>query len=295
MIRKAVLPVAGLGTRMLPITKVVPKELLNIIDRPTIEYVVNEAIESGVSTLVFIISQGKGKIIDYFDIDMNLRSFLKERGKLDLLKKVEEVEDRIKHLIEVRQKIPEGLGHAVLMAERAVEKEPFAVLLGDDLVDADPPCLKQMIETYVELSAKISNHSIIAVEEVPIEDVSKYGIIDGERVAENLIKINKVIEKPLPEEAPTNFAIIGRYIFDPTIFEYLKKIPKVKGEYQLTDAIQLMIDDGYPVYAYLFEGKRFDTGNKEGFFKTILYYGIKDPQLKIVLEKFIKEEGIIED
>jgi len=292
MIRKAVLPVAGLGTRMLPITKVVPKELLNIIDRPTIEYVVNEAIDSGVSTLVFIISQGKGKIIDYFDIDMNLRSFLKERGKLELLKKVEEVEDRIKHLIEVRQKIPEGLGHAILMAERAVENEPFAVLLGDDLVDAEPPCLKQMIERYTELTSKVKNHSIIAVEEVPVEDVSKYGIIDGERVDEDLILIKKVVEKPDPEEAPTNLAVIGRYIFDPVIFEYLKRIPKVKGEYQLTDAIQLMIEDGYPVYAYLFKGKRFDTGNKEGFFRTILYYGAKDPKLKVVLEKFVREAGI---
>ncbi|NPA40115.1 MAG: UTP--glucose-1-phosphate uridylyltransferase, partial [Thermodesulfobacteria bacterium] len=202
--------------------------------------------------------------------------------------------NKIKHLIEVRQKIPEGLGHAVLMAERAVEDEPFAVLLGDDLVDANPPCLKQMIETYVELSAKVKDHSIIAVEEVPVEDVSKYGIIDGERIEENLIKIDKVIEKPLPEEAPTNFAIIGRYIFSPVIFEYLKKIPKVKGEYQLTDAIQLMIDDGYPVYAYLFDGKRFDTGNKEGFFKTILYYGCKDPKLRVVLEKFVREEEICE-
>ncbi len=292
MIKKAVLPVAGLGTRMLPITKVVPKELLNIIDRPTVEYVVDETIESGIDTLIFIISQGKGKIIDYFDIDMNLRSFLKERGKTDLLKKVEEVEDKIKHLIEVRQKIPEGLGHAVLMAERAVENEPFAVLLGDDLVDADPPCMKQMIELYTELSAKTKNHSIIAVEEVPIEDVSKYGIIDGERVDENLIKIRKVIEKPSPEEAPTQFAIIGRYIFDPIIFKYLKKIPKVKGEYQLTDAIQLMIDNGYDVYAYLFKGKRFDTGNKEGFFRTILYYASKNAKLRDVLIKFVRENNL---
>ena len=292
VIRKAVLPVAGLGTRMLPITKVVPKELLNIVDRPTIEYVVNEVIASGVNTLVFIISQGKGKIIDYFDIDMNLRSFLKERRKIDLLKKVEEVEDKIKYLVEVRQKIPEGLGHAVLMAERAVENEPFAVLLGDDLVDADPPCLKQMIEIYNQLSAKTKNHSIIAVEEVPKEDVSKYGIIEGEKVTEDLIKIKRVIEKPSPEEAPTNLAIIGRYIFDPIIFTYLKQIPKVKGEYQLTDAIQLMIDNGYEVYAYLFKGKRFDTGNKEGFFKTVLYYAIKDPKLKAVLEKFVKEMNI---
>ncbi|RKX61262.1 MAG: UTP--glucose-1-phosphate uridylyltransferase [Thermodesulfobacteriota bacterium] len=284
MIKKAVLPVAGLGTRMLPITKVVPKELLNIIDRPTIEYVVNETIESGIETLIFIVSQGKGGIIDYFDTNLNLRSFLKERNKLDLLKIVEEVEEKIKHLIDVRQKEPLGLGHAVLMAEKAVENEPFAVLLGDDLVDATPPCLKQMIDIYNKVQA-----NIIAIEEVPWENVSKYGIIEGEKVENNLIQIKRVIEKPKKEEAPTNLAIIGRYIFKPEIFAYLKKIEKdPSGEYQLTDAIQLMINDGHKVYGYLFQGKRFDTGNKKGYFETILHYGIKDPELKEVLIKFVE-------
>lgn len=292
MIRKAVLPVAGLGTRMLPITKVVPKELLNIVDRPTIEYVVDEVISSGINILIFIISQGKGGIIDYFDTNLNLRSFLKERNKIELLKKIEDVEEKIKYLIEVRQKVPEGLGHAVLMAERAVENEPFAVVLGDDLVDAETPCLKQMIDIYNLLSAKTKNHSIIAVEEVPLENISKYGIIDGEKIEKNLIKIKKVIEKPSPEEAPSNLAIIGRYIFDPAIFEFLKKIPKTYGEYQLTDAIQLMIDNGYEVYAYLFEGIRFDTGNKEGFFKTVLHYATKNPDLKEVLRRFVNERKI---
>lgn len=292
MIRKAVIPVAGLGTRMLPITKVVPKELLNIVDRPTIEYVVDEIISSGINTLIFIISQGKGGIIDYFDTNLSLRSFLKERGKTKLLKKVEEVEEKIEHLIEVRQKIPEGLGHAVLMAERAVENEPFAVVLGDDLVDAEIPCLKQMIEIYNQLSKKTKNHSIIAVEEVSEEDVYKYGIIEGEKIEDNLLKIKRVVEKPSPEEAPSNLAIIGRYIFDPVIFEFLKKIPKVHGEYQLTDAIQLMIENGYEVYAYLFKGIRFDTGNKEGFFRTVLHYATKDPKLKEVLIRFVNERKI---
>ncbi len=288
MIKKAVLPVAGLGTRMLPITKVVPKELLNIIDRPTIEYVVNEAIDSGMETLIFILSQGKGGIIDYFDTNLDLRSFLKERNKLDLLKLVEEVEDKIKYLIEVRQKIPEGLGHAILMAEKAVGNEPFAVLLGDDLVDAEVPCLKQMIEVYEKLGSEEKKHSLIAVERVPEEEISRYGIVDGEEVEKGIIRIKKVVEKPKPEEAPTNLAIIGRYIFPPDIFNYLKKIPKKGGEYQLTDAVQLMIDEGYEVYAYLFKGKRFDTGNKKGFFRTILHYATKDPDLKAVLEEFIK-------
>ncbi|QER42181.1 UTP--glucose-1-phosphate uridylyltransferase [Thermodesulfobacterium sp. TA1] len=288
-VRKAVLPVAGLGTRMLPITKVVPKELLPVIERPTVEYVIDEAIQSGVNTLIFIISQGKGKIIDYFDIDLNLRSFLKERGKTDLLEKVKEVEEKIKYLIEVRQKVPEGLGHAILMAEEAVGKEPFAVLLGDDLVDADPPCLKQMLEVYQSLSLKVSRVSLIAVEEVSWEHISRYGIIDGEKVEENLIRIKNVVEKPAPEEAPSNLAIIGRYIFDPVIFDYLKRIPKVNGEYQLTDAIQLMVDEGHEVYAYLSKGIRFDTGNREGFFKTILHYACKDPKLEDVLKSFCQK------
>ncbi len=282
MIRKAVLPVAGLGTRMLPVTKVVPKELLNIIDRPTIEYVVDEVIASGIDTLIFIISQGKEKILEYFNLDLGLRTFLKERKKLDLLKKVEEVENKVKNLISVIQKIPEGLGQAVLMAEKVVGNEPFAVLLGDDLVDAKEPCLKQMIHFHLKYGG-----NIVAVEEVPLEDISKYGIIEGEKIEERIIKVKNVVEKPSLEEAPSNLAIIGRYIFQPVIFEYLKRIKKsVGGEYQLTDAIQLMIEEGHEVYAYLFEGKRFDTGNKKGFFRTVLHYAQKDEELKEILQEF---------
>ena len=284
-IRKAVLPVAGLGTRMLPITKVVPKELLNIIDRPTIEYVVDEAISAGLEFLVFIISQGKGNIIDYFDTNLNLRSFLKERKKFELLKKVEEVEEKVEHLIGVWQKVPEGLGHAILMAKNTIGNEPFAVLLGDDLVDAKVPCIKQLINMYEKKPA-----NYIAIERVEWENVHKYGIIDGEEIQPGIIKIKKVIEKPKKEIAPTNLAIIGRYVFEPYIFDYLEKIEKSpSGEYQLTDAIQLMIDDGKEVYGYLFEGERFDTGNKQGYFKTILHYAAKDPELKEVLLSFVKK------
>ncbi len=285
-ITKVVLPVAGMGTRMLPITKVVPKELLGIIERPTIEYIIDEVKASGIETIVFVISQGKGKIIDYFDIDQNLRSFLKERGKLELLKIVEEVESKVEHLIGLWQKAPEGLGQAILIAEKVIENEPFGVLLGDDLVDADPPCLKQMMDVYKELKG-----NIIAIEEVSWERVSKYGIIDGKKVSDRLIKIEKVIEKPKKEEAPTNLAIIGRYIFEPYIFDYLKRIKKgPSGEYQLTDAIELMINDGKPVYAFLFDGKRFDTGSKEGYFETILHYALKKPEFKKVFLDFIKKE-----
>lgn len=288
MPKKAVIPVAGFGTRMLPITKVIPKELLPILNRPVIEYVVDEIIHSGYESLIFVISYGKEAILDYFDIDIGLRSFLEERKKEKLLKIVEEVEEKIKYLSSIRQKIPQGLGHAVLMAETLVGKEPFAVVLGDDVVDASVPCLKQMSQTYLKLSAQYKNHSVIALEKVALEDVSKYGIVDGEMISDNLILIKKVVEKPTPEEAPSNLSIIGRYIFDPIIFEYLKKIPKTLGEYQLTDAIELMIKDGYPVIGYLFEGQRLDTGNPQGFFKAILHFATKDSSYLEILKDYCK-------
>ena len=289
MIRKALLPVAGLGTRMLPITKIVPKELLPILNRPTIEYIVQEIIQSGVDTIIFVISSGKEGIVDYFDINLGLRKFLEERNKVELLRLVESVESKVENLVTVRQKKPEGLGHAVLMGESLIGDEPFAVILGDDLVASDVPCLKQMLSAYLELSAKYEDISLIALEEVPREDVSKYGIVDGDRISENIIQMRRVIEKPSLEEAPSNYAIIGRYIFTPKVFEYLKRIPKRGGEYQLTDAIQGLIDDGYPVFGFFFKGMRLDTGNLKGYLKAILYYALQDPRLKeVVLEMIPK-------
>jgi len=289
MIRKALLPVAGLGTRMLPITKVVPKELLPILNRPAIEYIVQEIIQSGLDTIIFVISSGKEGIVDYFDINLGLRKFLEERNKVELLRLVERVESKVENLVAVRQKKPEGLGHAVLMGERIIGNEPFAVILGDDLVASDVPCLKQMLSAYLELSAKYEDVSLIALEEVPREDVSKYGIVDGDRVSENLIRMRRVIEKPSLEEAPTNYAIIGRYIFTPKVFEHLKRIPKRGGEYQLTDAIQGLIDDGYPVFGFFFQGMRLDTGNLKGYLKAILYYALQDPELREVVFEMISK------
>jgi UTP--glucose-1-phosphate uridylyltransferase len=289
MIRKALLPVAGLGTRMLPITKVVPKELLPILNRPAIEYIVQEIIQSGLDTIIFVISSGKEGIVDYFDINLGLRKFLEERNKVELLQLVERVESKVENLVAVRQKKPEGLGHAVLMGERIIGNEPFAVILGDDLVASDVPCLKQMLSAYLELSAKYEDVSLIALEEVPREDVSKYGIVDGDRVSENLIRMRRVIEKPSLEEAPTNYAIIGRYIFTPKVFEHLKRIPKRGGEYQLTDAIQGLIDDGYPVFGFFFQGMRLDTGNLKGYLKAILYYALQDPELREVVFEMISK------
>jgi UTP--glucose-1-phosphate uridylyltransferase len=289
MIRKALLPVAGLGTRMLPITKVVPKELLPILNRPAIEYIVQEIIQSGLDTIIFVISSGKEGIVDYFDINLGLRKFLEERNKVELLRLVDRIESQVENLVAVRQKKPEGLGHAVLMGESIVGNEPFAVILGDDLVASDVPCLKQMLSAYLELSAKYEDVSLIALEEVPREDVSKYGIVDGDRVSENIIRMRRVIEKPSLNDAPTNYAIIGRYIFTPKVFEHLKKIPKKGGEYQLTDAIQGLIDDGYPVFGFFFQGMRLDTGNLKGYLKAILYYALQDPELReVVLEMISK-------
>jgi UTP--glucose-1-phosphate uridylyltransferase len=289
MIRKALLPVAGLGTRMLPITKVVPKELLPILNRPAIEYIVQEIIQSGLDTIIFVISSGKEGIVDYFDINLGLRKFLEERNKVELLRLVERVESQVENLVTVRQKSPEGLGHAVLMGERIIGDEPFAVILGDDLVASDVPCLKQMLSAYLELSAKYEDISLIALEEVPREDVSKYGIVDGAKVSENTIRMRRVIEKPSLEDAPSNYAIIGRYIFTPKVFEHLKKIPKRGGEYQLTDAIQGLIEDGYPVFGFFFQGKRLDTGNLKGYLKSIVYYALQDPELReVVLEMISK-------
>jgi UTP--glucose-1-phosphate uridylyltransferase len=175
------------------------------------------------------------------------------------------------------------------MGERIIGNEPFAVILGDDLVASDVPCLKQMLSAYLELSAKYEDVSLIALEEVPREDVSKYGIVDGDRVSENLIRMRRVIEKPSLEEAPTNYAIIGRYIFTPKIFEHLKRIPKRGGEYQLTDAIQGLIDDGYPVFGFFFQGIRLDTGNLKGYLKAILYYALQDPELREVVFEMISK------
>jgi UTP--glucose-1-phosphate uridylyltransferase len=289
MIRKALLPVAGLGTRMLPITKVVPKELLPILNRPAIEYIVQEIIQSGLDTIIFVISSGKEGIVDYFDINLGLRKFLEERNKVELLRLVDRIESQVENLVAVRQKKPEGLGHAVLMGESIVGNEPFAVILGDDLVASDVPCLKQMLSVYLELSTKYEDVSLIALEEVPREDVSKYGIVDGAKVSESIIRMRRVIEKPSLNDAPTNYAIIGRYIFTPKIFEHLKRIPKRGGEYQLTDAIQGLIDDGYPVFGFFFQGMRLDTGNLKGYLKAILYYALQDPELReVVLEMISK-------
>ncbi len=284
MIRKAVLPVAGLGTRMLPASKAIPKEMLNIVDKPTIQYVVEEAVASGVEDLIFVVSRGKEAILDHFDLDPELEAELEERGKKALLEKVQAVSRLVKGLSAVRQKKALGLGHAILVAAPLVGEEPFGVLLGDDLVDAEIPCLKQLIEVAEKVRAPV-----IAVERVFGEEISLYGVISGEEVEPGLWRMSGVVEKPRPEEAPSDLAIIGRYVFFPEIFRYLEKTPPgAGGEIQLTDAISAMIADGHPVYAYEFKGTRYDAGNKFGFIKAVLNWALKHPEIGPQVKEYIK-------
>jgi len=286
VIRKAVFPVAGLGTRMLPATKVIPKEMLCVVDRPAIQYVVEEAVEAGLSEIIFVISRGKEAILDHFDLSPELETELEARKKTALLEKVRRVSALVESLSAVRQKKALGLGHAVLTAAPLVGKEPFAVLLGDDLVQAEVPCIKQLADKALELKA-----SVVAVERLPREKVSLYGVISGEDLGGGLWRVQGVVEKPRPEEAPSELAIIGRYVFFPEIFEYLRRIPRgAGGEYQLTDAVAAMIADGRPVYALEFQGTRFDTGNKLGFVKTILAYALRDPEIGEELRRYLRED-----
>ncbi|MBX6423510.1 UTP--glucose-1-phosphate uridylyltransferase GalU [Thermosulfurimonas sp. F29] len=285
MIRKAVLPVAGLGTRMLPATKAVPKEMLCLINKPVIQYIVEEAVASGIRDLIFVVSRGKEAILDHFDFSPELEAELEERGKKALLDEVRRVSGLVENLSAVRQKKALGLGHAILVAAPLVGDEPFAVLLGDDIVEAEEPCLRQLIRAAEELRAPV-----IGVERLPREEVHRYGVIDGEPLREGLYRINDVVEKPRPEEAPSELAIIGRYVFFPEIFTYLEKIPPgAGGEIQLTDALAAMIRDGKEVYALELKGVRYDTGNPEGFVKATVALALKDPELGPKIRKFLSD------
>jgi UTP--glucose-1-phosphate uridylyltransferase len=259
-VRKAVIPAAGMGTRFLPATKVIPKEMLPIVDKPTIQYVVEEAVQSGFEDIVFVTSQNKSAIEDHFDFNYELEKSLEEQGKLDLLKLVSDISQMIT-ISSVRQKKPLGLGHAVLVTEILVGDEPFGVFLGDDIIDHEIPCMKQLLEVYEKYQA-----SVVAVLEVPPETVASYGIVSVR--AENgdpenrIFRVNDMVEKPRRDEAPSNLAIIGRYILTPGIYKALKETtPGSGGEIQLTDGLRNLLKRE-PVYAYRFKGERYDAGNK---------------------------------
>jgi UTP--glucose-1-phosphate uridylyltransferase len=273
-VRKAVFPAAGLGTRFLPATKAQPKEMLPLVDKPIIQYGVEEALAAGCDQIIIVTGRGKTAIEDHFDVSYELEKMLEERGKTDLLAVVRQISDMI-HVAYVRQKEAMGLGHAVLMARELVGNEPFAVLLADDVIDSEKPCLKQMMEVFEE-----SQCSVIATQEVSGPAISSYGVLDAERI-EGKFKgraydVRNLVEKPRQEEAPSNLAIIGRYILTPTIFATLERTPLgTGGELQLTDGMRGLLRSGEKIYGYTFEGKRHDTGDKLGFLKASVEFALK--------------------
>jgi UTP--glucose-1-phosphate uridylyltransferase len=277
-VRKAVFPAAGLGTRFLPATKAQPKEMLPLVDKPIIQYGVEEALAAGCDQIIIITGRGKTAIEDHFDVSYELEKMLEERGKTELLSIVRQISDMI-HVAYVRQKEAMGLGHAVLMARELVGNEPFAVLLADDVIDAQKPCLKQMIEVFEE-----SQCSIIATQEVNGPAISSYGVLDAQKIEgkfqDRAFDVRSLVEKPRQEEAPSNLAIIGRYILTPTIFETLERTPLgAGGELQLTDGLRGLLSGGEKIYGYTFEGKRHDAGDKLGFLKATVEFALKRDDL----------------
>ncbi|MCL4496937.1 MAG: UTP--glucose-1-phosphate uridylyltransferase GalU [Deltaproteobacteria bacterium] len=282
-VNKAIFPAAGLGTRLLPITKSIPKEMLVLVDKPLIQYGVEECISAKINDIIIVTGRGKTAIEDYFDRSIEHEIILKEKGKHDLLKSVNDISDRI-NLTYTRQKEALGLGHAILCAQNMVGEEPFAVVLSDDIIDSNIPVMKQMIDIY-----KNYRYSILAVQRVQDEDVSKYGIIQGKEIAKGLFKVEDLVEKPEINEAPSNLAIIGRYILMPQIFDFISKTkPGKGGEIQLTDAIKSLLSI-QPVYALEFEGVRYDGGNKLDLLKAQIVYGLKNAELRNGLIDFIKK------
>ncbi|MFF5396703.1 UTP--glucose-1-phosphate uridylyltransferase GalU [Peribacillus butanolivorans] len=282
-VRKAIIPAAGLGTRFLPATKAMPKEMLPIVDKPTIQYIVEEAVASGIEDIIIVTGKGKRAIEDHFDYAPELEQNLMEKGKVDLLNNVQ-YSTNLANIHYIRQKEPKGLGHAVWCARKFIGDEPFAVLLGDDIVQSETPCLKQLINQYEE-----TNHSIIGVQTVPNEETNRYGIIDPALQDDRLYQVENFVEKPTLGTAPSNLAIMGRYILTPEIFSFLdQQEAGAGGEIQLTDAIQ-KLNQIQQVFAYDFEGKRYDVGEKLGFVKTTVEFALQNEELKGELLEFLKQ------
>jgi UTP--glucose-1-phosphate uridylyltransferase len=286
-VRKAVFPAAGLGTRFLPATKAQPKEMLPLVDKPIIQYGVEEAVHSGIRNIIIVTGRGKSAIEDHFDVSFELENMLETRNKKDLLKIVRQVSDLI-DVSYIRQKEALGLGHAVLRAQDLVGPEPFAVVLADDVIDAETPCIRQLLDIYEFFSAPV-----LAVMEVPKEAISSYGCIDGEPVSHNgskdrVFRIRDLVEKPKASEAPSNLAIIGRYILTSDIFESISNVePGSGGEIQLTDSLKLLLRSR-PIYAFKFEGKRYDAGDKLGFLKATVEFAMQRHDLGAVFKEYLK-------
>lgn len=281
-IRKAVFPAAGFGTRFLPATKAIPKEMLPLIDKPLIQYSVEEAKNSGLEEVIIVTGMGKTAIEDHFDVSFELEILLKEKNKTDILKMVEEVSNLI-HFSYTRQKKPLGLGHAIHCAKNLVGDEPFAVFLSDDVIDAKVPVMKQMVEVF-----KRYPYTILAVQRVPKSQAHHYGIIEAREIEPRVYKVIDMVEKPHPQDAPSNLAIIGRYILTPDVFGVMEDTkPGKGGEIQLTDGLKLL-SKRQPVYAYEFEGDRYDAGDKLGFLKANVCFALKDSNIKKEFRSFLK-------
>ncbi len=285
-IKKAIIPAAGLGTRFLPATKAMPKEMLPILDKPTIQYIVEEASRAGIEDIIIVTGKHKRAIEDHFDNQKELEMVLEDKGKTELLEKVQ-YSTELANIFYVRQKEQKGLGHAIYSARQFIGDEPFAVLLGDDIVESDTPAIKQLMEVYEE-----TGNSVIGVQEAPESETHRYGIIDPLSKKERRYEVQKFVEKPEQGTAPSNLAIMGRYVLTPEIFDYLKTQKKGAGnEIQLTDAIERMNSE-HQVFAYDFIGNRYDVGEKLGFVKTTIEYALKDESMKDELKQFIKKLNI---
>jgi UTP--glucose-1-phosphate uridylyltransferase len=282
-IRKAIFPAAGLGTRFLPATKAQPKEMLPLVDKPIIQYGVEEAVASGVENIIIVTGRGKHAIEDHFDVAVELEAFLETRGKTDLLAEIRKVSDLI-NVAYVRQGEPLGLGHAVLTTRTLVGDEPFAVILADDVIDAEPPALKQMIDVFHEVEGPV-----ILVERVPADQVSSYGVIAYETIRPGVYRVTDLVEKPPTEQAPSDLAIIGRYILTPDIFDALGQTREDRtGEIQLTNGLKRLLQTR-PVYACEVTGERHDTGNKLGFLKAVVYFAMRRPDLAEPFKEYLKK------
>ncbi|MBF9297993.1 UTP--glucose-1-phosphate uridylyltransferase GalU [Mammaliicoccus sciuri] len=285
-IKKAIIPAAGLGTRFLPATKAMPKEMLPILDKPTIQYIVEEAARAGIEDIIIVTGKHKRAIEDHFDIQKELETTLYEKGKLELLDKVQ-YSTELANIFYVRQKEQKGLGHAIYTAKQFIGNEPFAVLLGDDIVESGNPAIKQLMEQY-----EATGKSVIGVQTVPETETHRYGIIEPKLQDERLYEVNRFVEKPEQGTAPSNLAIMGRYVLSPKIFDYLETQTEGSGgEIQLTDAIERLNKDD-KVYAYDFEGQRYDVGEKIGFVKTTIEYALKDKEMRDEIIRYLQSLDI---
>ncbi|MBW9145266.1 UTP--glucose-1-phosphate uridylyltransferase GalU [Clostridium sp. CM027] len=281
-VKKAIIPAAGLGTRFLPATKALPKEMLPIVDKPTMQYIIEEAIAAGIEEILIITGRNKKSIEDHFDKSVELELELENKHKDDMLKQVRDISNMV-NIHFIRQKEPKGLGHAINCARTFVGNEPFAVMLGDDIVDAKTPCLKQLIDCFEDKQT-----TILGVQEVARGNVDKYGIVDGIQVSDRVYKVNNLVEKPQVDVAPSNVAILGRYIITPEIFDILDNTkPGKGGEIQLTDALKTLISQ-QDMYAYIFEGRRYDVGDKLGFLEATVEFALKRDGLKVPFMEYLQ-------